>query len=302
MSSIVQELQAQAVDQSCPVTDLLRKAKIVASKLDLAEFLTWIENELGGYRGDLKISPYRILSGEPRAFSPSRGWIPVFFDKDYKAQELISSVPCNQAIGELEEIYRRNPKSLQFPYPPQAQSILGEAFGFTTKYTLVIQMSSIAGILDSVRNIILDWSLKLEKAGILGEGLSFSEKEKERAHESNVSINIGKIEKLVGTVGSIAGRATVSVTEIDGKTTEDIRGFLRQVRKHLDDIQLTGENKSQASQAIDELDNELEKRKPEPGRVRKLLNSLKTIAEGVSGNLIAQGIIANIDKIQNLIQ
>jgi len=297
MSSIVQELQALSTDRTGSVTDLLRKAKIVASKLDLPEFLLWIENELNGYRGDLEIPPYRILRGQPKGFNPYQGWIPILFEKNPDIQELISEAPCNQSVGELEELYRRGSKGLRILYPPEQQAILRNAFGLTTEYTLIIQPSLIAAILDSVRNIILDWSLKLEKEGILGEGLSFSEKEKQTARQEKVQIKIGKIEKLVGTVGPISDQATVSIKQVDATATDKIRALTGQIRKHLSDIGLTREDRKEVERAIQEIDAELEKDNLEAGRISKFLSSLKRIAEGASGNLIAQGIIANIDKI-----
>ncbi len=48
MTDLVNELQAKALDPKTTVTDLLRISKVVAFKLGLDEFLTWIESELGG--------------------------------------------------------------------------------------------------------------------------------------------------------------------------------------------------------------------------------------------------------------
>ena len=57
----------------------------------------------------------------------------------------------------------------------------------TQRYPLIPQVeiakTCYLGILDAVRNAILTWSLKLEADGIVGEGLSFSPKEKKIASE-----------------------------------------------------------------------------------------------------------------------
>jgi hypothetical protein len=55
----------------------------------------------------------------------------------------------------------------------------------------LISISSMVKICESVKNIILEWALDLEKEGILGEGLSFNQKEKEKAH-ALPSININQ--------------------------------------------------------------------------------------------------------------
>jgi len=41
--------------------------------------------------------------------------------------------------------------------------------------------NQVTSIFDAVRNRILDWTLKLEAEGILGEGMTFTPKEKEAA-------------------------------------------------------------------------------------------------------------------------
>ena len=48
---IVIELQRLASDGNCPVDELLRKALIVSTKLQIADFTSWIRCELDGYRG-----------------------------------------------------------------------------------------------------------------------------------------------------------------------------------------------------------------------------------------------------------
>jgi hypothetical protein len=44
-----------------------------------------------------------------------------------------------------------------------------------------ISHNQLAGIVDTVRTIIVEWSLKLEAEGILGAGMTFSESEKKKA-------------------------------------------------------------------------------------------------------------------------
>lgn len=51
MASVVIELQREALDRSIPASDLLRKALVVARKLSLPEFQSWIDRELNGASG-----------------------------------------------------------------------------------------------------------------------------------------------------------------------------------------------------------------------------------------------------------
>jgi hypothetical protein len=54
MASLIEELQHDALNSNVRVGDLLRKAKIIAVKLDLPEFEKWVENELNGYKAKAK--------------------------------------------------------------------------------------------------------------------------------------------------------------------------------------------------------------------------------------------------------
>jgi len=45
----------------------------------------------------------------------------------------------------------------------------------------------IVGIIETVKTIILNWALKLEEDGILGQGMTFSSKEQEKATSSPAS-------------------------------------------------------------------------------------------------------------------
>ena len=53
--------------------------------------------------------------------------------------------------------------------------------------------------MDRVRNLVLDWALDLEKNGILGEGMTFSDEEKKRASSQDININ-GNFQGIIGNV------------------------------------------------------------------------------------------------------
>ena len=79
--SIVAELQHEALDEKTSVTSLLRKALVVANKLEHADTAKWIEHELKGYRdGKAAIPAYRHLRGIAQVFNPYRGYIPLEFN------------------------------------------------------------------------------------------------------------------------------------------------------------------------------------------------------------------------------
>lgn len=298
-NSIVRQLQEEAINPEISVSDLLRKAKLVSVKLDLKEFLEWINNELTGYMGKSQdvLPSYRIVSGAIMALNPYRGWIPVEFE-DPKTARSLSRRAVAQPIAELEEIVKEKGSSTLFlSFSPEMKRKFMKAIDFEAEVSFKIGRSVIVGIIESVRNLILDWSLRLEKEGILGENLSFSKEEKEKALESKTIYNIGHIEKFSGSIGDVSGNSKVIISEIRIESIEEVGNIIKQIKQYLPQIDIEEEQKKKVEDSLCEIDKEMKAQTPSHTKVKKILASLKNIFEGAAGNVIAQGIIVGIDKI-----
>lgn len=103
MSSIVLELQQDALNRNVLTSDLLRKALVVARKLRVQEIQTWLDLELNGYGDGADIPDYRKIWGEVRAWNPYHGWQPVVF-QNAKIETLVKTRTCSQAAAELESL------------------------------------------------------------------------------------------------------------------------------------------------------------------------------------------------------
>ena len=86
-SSLVLELQRLATDKTNDITDLLRKALLVASKLKVEDFKQWIENELHGYESR-PVPDYRTARAQLKAINPYRGYIPFVIGDQELAEKL----------------------------------------------------------------------------------------------------------------------------------------------------------------------------------------------------------------------
>lgn len=64
MSSIVLELQANAMDENVSIQTLLRKAYAIAIKLSVEDSKQWIEAEMNGYGSRKEVPMYRRIGGE----------------------------------------------------------------------------------------------------------------------------------------------------------------------------------------------------------------------------------------------
>lgn len=186
MSSIVLELQQNALDPSVRVSDLLRKSLVVAKKLGVHEFESWIEKELNGYSIENDVPRYRTLRGQVIVLDPYRGWQPVFFDNPDEAVHL-SKCTALQPIGVIESALQHSAEntSLHADFDPAIKEKIIKLMNSPAQVTRKISLHSLVTVTESVRNIILRWSLQIEADGILGDGLTFSAEEKVMATRNN---------------------------------------------------------------------------------------------------------------------
>lgn len=289
MESIILELQKDALDKNIKASELLRKALVVARKLKLSEFQNWIENELNGYESD--VPDYRTSSGQIKGWNPYHGWVPVLF-KDPEMGERLSKRPNGQTIAELEDLIDKSDSDSAFhmPFSQKIQSQLSKGFGFQTEVSLFVERSAIVRTLDAVRNIILNWALKLEEEGILGEGLSFSEKEKEVAAISPQNIN-----NFFGPVsGSQIAQGSQRTIKFESKyqfDTEEIIRFINNLKEALDKIEIDEAQKGEIKSDIVTIDSQVNSPNPKPSIIKEGLQSIRGILEGASGSAVGQLII-----------
>lgn len=186
MEGIVLELEREALDENVGIEALLRKAYLVARKLKLTDFEKWINNEQNGYEGE--VPEYRMIGGEYKALNPYRGWIPVVLPAN--VAKVIAKVPLHNSISSLCDVYNTSEGSISFTVGAEITKFLNKSSdGFDTKFSFYSSRSEIYRIISTVRNKILDWALLLEENEIFGEGMTFTEKEKEIASTAKVINN-----------------------------------------------------------------------------------------------------------------
>lgn len=199
MSSIILELQQDSLNNNTSVTQLLRKALVIAKKLSIDEFIEWISYELNGYDDIEKLPKYRKVGGQVMVHNPYHGWQPVIFSTKEES-ELMSSKNIFSPISEIENFFERPLENSVISYSlPDAMSkrIMRSTLGMVPYF--IINESQFHNIIDSVRNIVLNWALKLEGDGIVGENLTFTERDKEK-----VSSTVYNIQNFTGVIGDVS--------------------------------------------------------------------------------------------------
>ncbi|HEV7455573.1 MAG TPA: hypothetical protein VGN96_02255 [Roseococcus sp.] len=292
--SIIQELAREALSTTAPLSDLLRKAKAIAFKLDLDESHDWLSHELNGYSGN-DVPEYRIIHGNARFRNPAYGWMPVVFS-DLNHQNQICLTKFSQSIRELEHLASGDGEiTLQLP-GSTIQQLCRNANLPLVPINLFFSQGSVLHILDTVRTRLVDWALALDKIGVRGEGLSFSVKEKTVAQNTNI-YNINQIGTFTGNLGGDAGRdiaVTVANSTFDAST---IKSLVEKIRELDGKLGLTADQQQKMREALDVLEENIIQNPKNTSRISEMLRSIKNIAEGAAGNLSATGIVTIISQI-----
>ena len=187
MNGIVLELQKEVLDETVSIESLLRKAYLIAKKLKFKEFEEWINQEQNGYNNALP--EYRYINGEIKAWNPYHGWMPMILPKNIN--DIVSCISLDSSISAITDAYNSsNDGSVCLNITSTMTEFLNALIkGRPTKYAFFASKSELYRIMSTVRNKILGWTLILEENGILGENMTFTEKEKEVALNTPVINN-----------------------------------------------------------------------------------------------------------------
>lgn len=194
MSSLVLELQRDALDRNIHITDLLRKALLVSRKLKIKDIEEWLGGELNGY--DQTIIPdYRQVSGELKVFNPFNGWNPVMLP-DKKWQDLLCLRKLEISISQIENLVENSKGGIfLIKFSADQAGVVMELIGRQLEPALHASLHQLVLIIDSVKTKIMEFALDLESRGILGEGMTFSKQEQKLAESITYNtINIHSME------------------------------------------------------------------------------------------------------------
>jgi hypothetical protein len=293
-TKLVLELQRDALNSKTSISDLLRKALVVATKLGVNEFQGWVSAELNGYK-DVEIPPYREVQGRVRQWNPYHGWLPAH-SEDAETERRLTHRQCAQSAPEMEAMLARSTPKTEFhmPFSPDVAIRLMQSLGGAGDITLVVSGSEIDGILQSVRNVILNWTLRLEKEGILGEGLSFSREERDAA--ARVSQSVTNYFGPVGTVQVQHGHDQMQVALSGSVDVKAIGDVLAKVEAVLGQLDLSRDAASEVEAEVATARAQLSSPRPKRAILKSSLDTVHRVLEATAGNM-AGTLLAELVKI-----
>lgn len=288
MSSLILDLQRFLLDPESDIQNLLRKAHAVAYKLGIAESNKWLQFELNGYDGvpDSEVPEYRKLHGRMQVKNPMRGWIPFQFN-DEKFEKALCGRILTSPISELISLCRQNGDgTIGFYLPDELSNKLCQLTDSPIPMQCAVHLGKhqVETVIDRVRNRLLEWTLELEKQGIMGEGLMFSVEETAAAKSLPQPIVNYYGNVVQGDVSSsqlISGNR--NVVEYNYKSISDA---ISEIREKLENEPISQENKEQIMELVGEVDSKI-KAKKKPGLIKASIVGLKDFCISTGANVVA---------------
>jgi len=304
-ASLVDQLQEQTLDSSVSISDLLRRVKVVASELGIPDLAAWADRELNGYADDDEFPKYRLIQAELKGWNPvSRQWLPISWNTEKETNAFGRPRPVNSPISEIEQLIKKAPNTLAIQLRPAQKAELMRVIG--AEVEALTSSTSIHAVVDAVRNIVVDWTIRLKKSGIVGAGMSFSDAEKRRAQTGDLHISINNSGAMsVGALGPVFDQAvaTSNQTLSSGLDVRGIRELVAAiaVASHQGRFGLPAEQQQALDAEILELEKETQKPNPKASLVTRALKSvqkiLKAAATDATTQLVVQGAILGIEKL-----
>ncbi|QSY94837.1 hypothetical protein J2J97_02510 [Rhizobium bangladeshense] len=231
---LLADIQNDAVSDTASVASLLRKCLVLAHHLDSALLEDWVKWELNGYPGDTEVPEYRIMELAFRANVHNAAYqhnnfpVPQYVVAKATNRKDFSKFICRQAIGTIfaQDMDKIGALNINFDNVAILVQQQLEPGTYVTAFWGQVPTASVIGVLDAVRNRVLEFVLAVQKkypgaddvAALTAKEPSV-EKEIKQIFQTTINGN-------AGIVGS-AHHSTVNITVNTGNL-QDLRNQLGQ--------------------------------------------------------------------------
>lgn len=297
MTSIVLDLQKEILSPNCDIVNVLRKAHLIAVKLKLSDFDQWIQYELNGYTDKESCPEYRKVRGTLKYFNQYYGWYPIIIPNN-EIEKIICERKMTNSISEIVSLSDSSENDLIAELSGEESAFLDKNCNMLIpqRYALHISSTAVKDIEEKVKNTILEWTLKLEEEGIIGENMMFSDKEKDCA--TNIPQTVNNYYGPTSVINSSSGNA--QIVSGNGNTVsfpyDKVKDVVDEVAKSISALNLSKDDMETITELLFDIKLKIEEEK-RPAILKTALIGLKDFLSNV-GASVAAGIIQA--KIQGL--
>lgn len=143
--------------------------------------------------------------------------------------------------------------------------------------------------------MVLEWALKLEEDGIMGDKMIFTEKEKEIAKAENYTINNFYGEVSNSQIQQNSNNSSQTLTY--GIDVNQVKELLNQLKTNYSNLDIQEDQLEPLSEVVEDLIENINQNNTDRGFISKRLNTIKSILEDSAKGLITSGIIYGITQV-----
>jgi AbiTii len=324
--TLLRELQGDALDPKVDITTVLRKARVLAARLNNPEFVAWIQHELNSYPEGAELPKYRILNVDARAHlimgyshMPRAGVMASQIPEQYRHWATTSNL--SSSVAELSALIAGatgNGDGLQCPWPQELAVKFG-ASGYGGGRLRVqcisawqeISVAAVVGIIETIRNRLLEFVLQIEAeapgAGEAEPGQAPLPQEKVTqifhtyisggvAHiggkESHGGANVVQAGSIQNSQVQQAGEHAAQTLSFAPGSQErsDLEQLFALMADNLVNLKLDEKTRKRAEAQLATMRAQLEDDEPDTGIIAQAGSTLRNVTEGAIGSLIAAAV------------
>jgi hypothetical protein len=213
--SLVTDIRDAAVKSDVSIAELLRRCAVLAASLRNQELKEWALLELNGYPKNVPLPDYRVIPAHavghlagPLGSGYKGITIPASVLPE-KMRDYADVVRLRQPIAALDSLARMDDTKgeLTCPWPGDLVALMQDKFGsglILYAAWQALSKANIAGIIDSVRNRVLEFSMQLDEESSQSADNS-STVSNERVHHLVQTIIYGNVQGdvIAGVSGSV---------------------------------------------------------------------------------------------------
>jgi hypothetical protein len=246
--SLLDEIEEAAIDPKTDILVVLRKCRVLASRLNHAELKRWVESELDGYASVEGLPAYRVIrtlslghfSG-PFGSGLRNASIPLTCVPE-NARDLVENARLTQSISAIAELAKHKDDNLRISWPPELVGLVAgnvyESMNMMQAWQ-VITRATLVGIVETVRNKVLTFALEIAEAAPTSDGKAAAVPQERVSHIFNTVI--------MGSVGNYAaGSANFSQQH-----SSVVAGDFGSLRRALADIGVENDDISDLQTAVE---------------------------------------------------
>ncbi|MGB3680933.1 MAG: hypothetical protein WA990_00445 [Rubrobacteraceae bacterium] len=236
---MLRQLQEDILNPDRALPDILRKAKVLAYRMDVPEFKQWVNRELDGYAGnDVQLPDYRNFPVSnygnfwcAGAVHIRNSPIPTYGLPEF-VKQFAGRVELRQGVAALAGLNFEENHSLQMPWPPDLIAYVGGVGQIRPDCALqsawqLLGKNQLDDILNTIRNRLLTFVLELEEQfpELAGSEKTSEDVPQEQAGELFQSVVIHGGQNVVGGGSQLA--QTINQPSL---SSQDLVALLEYVR------------------------------------------------------------------------